>query len=57
MLKRFVFCGFLCFLCALQVCAQTAASDSTTIRWEGKWSNPKERFHPIPKKAILYSAI
>ena len=58
MLKRFVFCGLLCFLCAFQVCAQTAAAlDSTTIRWEGKWSTPKERFQPIPKKAILYSAI
>lgn len=38
--------------------AQTSpASDSTTIRWEGKWSTPKERFQPIPKKAIMYSAI
>ncbi|NBX27875.1 MAG: hypothetical protein EBR55_06455 [Chitinophagia bacterium] len=38
--------------------AQTSpASDSTTILWEGKWSTPKERFQPVPKKAILYSAI
>jgi hypothetical protein len=38
--------------------AQTSpAPDSTTIRWEGKWSTPKERFQPIPKKAIMYSAI
>ena len=57
MLKRFVFCGLLCFLYALQVYAQSAASDSTTIRWEGKWSTPKERFQPIPKKAILSAEI
>lgn len=58
MLKRSVLFIFLWFLSGLTLLAQTLpSSDSTTIHWEGKWSTPKERFQPIPKKAILYSAI
>ena len=58
MLKPFFVSSLLCCLSTLTMFAQTSpASDSTTIRWEGKWSTPKERFQPIPKKAIMYSAI
>jgi len=58
MLKPFFVSSLLCCLSTSTLFAQTSpASDSTTIRWEGKWSTPKERFQPIPKKAILYSAI
>ena len=58
MLKPFFVSCLLWCLSTSTLFAQTSpASDSTTIRWEGKWSTPKERFQPIPKKAILYSAI
>lgn len=58
MLKPFFVSSLLCCLSTLTMFAQTSpASDSTTIRWEGKWSTSKERFQPIPKKAIMYSAI
>ena len=58
MLKLFFVSCLLWCLSTSALFAQTSpASDSTTIRWEGKWSTPKERFQPIPKKAILYSAI
>ena len=58
MLKPFFVSSLLWCLSTLTMFAQTSpASDSTTIRWEGKWSTPKERFQPIPKKAIMYSAI
>lgn len=58
MLKPFFVSCLLWCLSTSTLFAQTSpASDSTTIRWEGKWSTPKERFQPVPKKAILYSAI
>jgi hypothetical protein len=58
MLKPFFVSCLLWCLSTSTLFAQTSpASDSTTIRWEGKWSTPKERFQPIPKKAIMYSAI
>ena len=58
MLKPFFVSCLLWCLSTSTLFAQTSpASDSTSIRWEGKWSTPKERFQPIPKKAILYSAI
>lgn len=58
MLKPFFVSCLLWCLSTSTLFAQTSpASDSNTIRWEGKWSTPKERFQPIPKKAILYSAI
>ena len=58
MLKPFfVSCLLWCLSTSTLFAQALPASDSTTIRWEGKWSTPKERFQPIPKKAILYSAI